>query len=59
MKPSLESAIGYSIGCALVGALALVAIGVIVLLALAFPVTLTIVVATLAALAFLRWRKDR
>ncbi|MCP3054068.1 hypothetical protein MJ956_02750 [Aurantimonas sp. LRZ36] len=59
MRRSLESAIGYGIGCALVGLAAFVTIAILVVVAMAFPLTLTVVLASLAGLALLRWRQSR
>ena len=59
MKPSLESAIGYGIGGALVGLAAFAAIAVLAVVAMAFPITLTIVLVSVAVLALLRWRQNR
>ena len=58
-KRHLESAVGYGIGCAALGLFGAACLTVFALLALAMPMTVSIVTGTLGVLAFLGWRKRR
>ncbi|MEF2550358.1 hypothetical protein VQ042_03160 [Aurantimonas sp. A2-1-M11] len=58
-KRHLESALGYGIGCAVLGVVALIGLAIFGLVAVAMPMTLSIVLGTLSVLAFLGWRRRR
>lgn len=57
MKESAQSAIGSAIGCVVVGGVALFALLLTGMLALAFPITVSVVVTVIAVLAVLEWRR--
>lgn len=59
MKEGAQSLVGSAIGCAIVGAAGVFALAVAGLLALAFPLTVSVVVGTLLVLAFTEWRRRK
>ena len=57
MKAAAQKALGRVLGCAIIGGLGLGALAAVGLLALAFPLTLSIVAGSVLVLSVVEWRR--